>query len=296
MNQELVTIFQEDQQDRKASGLDPDYLQRDRARRQRVAELVAAGALASPDDYAMAAVVFQHGETPDDFLQAHRLAVKAVELGLKDIAWLAAAALDRHLVRQGKPVKYGCQNVRMGGIYRVPRIDPATTDEERAAWGIEPLAQILAQSSKDGLPSLTDLDSLAAGNLRITVRSLPRPLTWHSEMLPDRHATGLTTPSGRPVWANVQGWHWAETDAGDLHLGWTEILYAPELGHMVAQAERADLAEAEVDGRPAIWVNTGEPLWTLYAVAPEGDRVWAVTGLDRIEITHQMESLLGGAV
>jgi hypothetical protein len=34
-------------------------------------------------------------------------------------AWLAAAAMDRYLNRQGKPVKCGSQYVRMAGIYRV---------------------------------------------------------------------------------------------------------------------------------------------------------------------------------
>lgn len=292
MNQELVALFQEDQRDRRSAGLHEAYLERDRARRHRAAGIVAEGGLTCGDDYIMAAVIFQHGETSDDFLQAHRLALKALELGVADAAWLAAVALDRHLVRQGLPAKYGAQTVRMGGVYRVPRLDPTTTDEERKAWGIPSRADIIAQRTGPGRPPVTELGTLAVEGLRVTVLSLPRPLTWHAEMLPDRKASGLTAPSGRPVWVNVQGWHWAEQEAGEFELGWTQIPYAPELGHTVARAERAELAEAVVSGRPAIWVNTGEAVWTLYTRNAEGDAVWAVTGLRQEDVVLQMERLL----
>lgn len=292
MNQELVALFQEDQRDRRAAGLHEAYLERDRARRHRATQIVAEGGLTCGDDYIMAALLFQHGETPDDYLQAHRLAVKAVELEAKDVAWLAATALDRHLVRQGRPAKYGTQNVRMGGVYRVPRIEPSTSDEERGAWGIPPLADILAQRIAPGRPAVTELGSLSVEGLQITVLNLPRPLTWHSEMLPDRTSAGLTAPSGRPVWVNMQGWHWAENESGEFELGWTEIPYAPELGHTVAQADRAELMKATVLGRPAIWVCVDEAMWTLYAKNSTVDAVLAVTGIRQAEVALQMERLL----
>lgn len=75
-----------------------------------------------------------------------------------------------------------------------------------------------------------------------------------------------------------------------MQLGWIEIPYSPVLGHMVVQAERAEFDEASVAGRPAIWVNTGDGPWTLYARA--GAVVVAVTGRDRAEVLLQMEQRL----
>ncbi|HWI60569.1 MAG TPA: hypothetical protein VNT75_01885 [Symbiobacteriaceae bacterium] len=286
MNQELREIFEADQKDRANKGLHADYVERDRARRRRVQELAAAGELTTGEEYAMAAIVCQHGDTPDDYWQAHLLAQKAVELGETGISWLVAAGLDRHLVRQGKPARYGTQTVRMAGIYRVPRLDPATTDEERAALGIPPLAAILAQDRSPGRPPVTLVGSLEVPGLQVNVLSLPRPLTWHCEMLPDREATGLSTTSGLPVWRNVQGWHWTETPEGELALGWYDLPWAPVIGHMEAQIPSAEL----LAGDGGIWVRADGPYWTFYNA--KGERVWAVTGLSRSEIRQQMEQLM----
>lgn len=292
MNQELLAIINEDQADRAAAGLHADYLKRDRARRARVREIVAAGALPSADDYLVAALVFQHGETIDDYWQAHELAVKSKEMGHPLGPWLAAAAMDRYLNRQGKPVKYGTQYVLTAGIYRVPHTDPATTDEERQEWGVPPLAKLLAMDKGQGMPPTETLGALSVPGLTVTVLSLPRPLTFHTEMLPDRAPTGMTSPSGAPVWRNLQAWSWAEAPDGSLQIGWWEMPYAPELGHMVVKAAGAALEAGEAAGRPAIWVSTGDDLWTLYARTGAGDRVWAVTGRDRAEVGAQMERLL----
>lgn len=292
MNQELLAIIEADQQDRSSHGLPEDIRERDRARRQRVREIVAEGGLTCSDDFCVAALVFQHGEELSDFLQAHELARRSKELGHPVGAWLAAAALDRYLNRQGKPVKYGSQYVRMAGIYRVPRLDPATTDEERLAWAMPTRDDLLAMDKSRGMPDIARLGELEVPGLKVQVLSLPRPLTWHNDMVPGRQPAGITTPSGLPVWTNAQGWHWAEDAAGQLTQGWTAIPHAPVLGHMAVCAEKAELAEGTVAGRPAIWVCTGDALWTLYVVAPEGDQVWAVTGVDRQEVARQAEWLI----
>jgi hypothetical protein len=89
-------------------------------RRQRVNELLAEGRLTAPDDYFHAALIFQHGDTLEDIWQAHELARKAAEMGAtkamgyKDSLWLAAAALDRWLMYQGKPQKYSTNFVPDG--------------------------------------------------------------------------------------------------------------------------------------------------------------------------------------
>ncbi|HVZ58478.1 MAG TPA: SEL1-like repeat protein [Patescibacteria group bacterium] len=53
------------------------------------------------------ALLFQHGDTVKDYEKAHNFAKKAVEMGSNVTKWLYAATLDRLLVAQGKPQKFG---------------------------------------------------------------------------------------------------------------------------------------------------------------------------------------------
>ncbi len=154
MNKELQALFEQDQADRRAfEQLDHEQiqqmLQRDRERRQRVEELIGSEALQAPEDYFHAAMVFQHGEKLEDFWKAHELAMRGAELGHPDCRWLSAAAYDRWLMNQGKPQKYGTQyTTRDDGPYRLWDVDPNTTDEERAAWNVPPLAEALRQAEE----------------------------------------------------------------------------------------------------------------------------------------------------
>jgi hypothetical protein len=159
MNQELHDMFVADQEERNNHPAydTPEYWQlreRDAARRQRVQELIAQGLLTEPDDYFHAALIFQHGETLEDIWQAHELARKAAEMGAtqamgyKDSRWLAAAALDRWLMYQGKPQKYGTQFVPDGKGWRLWDVDPGTTDAERAANHVPSLQEQLKQAER----------------------------------------------------------------------------------------------------------------------------------------------------
>ncbi len=129
--------------------------ERDAQRRQRVSELLAQGGRSAPDDYFHAALIFQHGETLEDIWQAHELARKAAELGAtqsmgsKDSHWLAAAALDRWLMYQGKPQKYGTQFVPDGKCWRLWDVDADTTDAERLANYVPALQEQLTQAERN---------------------------------------------------------------------------------------------------------------------------------------------------
>jgi uncharacterized protein YqgQ len=87
MNTELQALYEQDQADRSVffEQLDTEQLkllrERDGARRQRVEELVRSEALQAGEDYFHAAMVFQHGETRDDYWRAHELAKRGAELG-----------------------------------------------------------------------------------------------------------------------------------------------------------------------------------------------------------------------
>ncbi len=141
-NKELLALFVEDQEDRKGD-LPAELPERDRKRRRRVDELIATGALTEPEDYFHAAMVFQHGETLDDYWRAHELARKGADLGHRGARWLAAAAYDRWLLRQGRPQKYGTQYVPEGERWRRRRPcynRPGAQGMECAAIGGSPSA------------------------------------------------------------------------------------------------------------------------------------------------------------
>ncbi len=173
MNHELQTLFEADQQERQNFAEDNanDYAAKvqeirahDAQRRQRVTELIAQGVLKVAEDYYHAAMIFQHGETPEEIWQAHQLASTASELGFSSARWLAAASLDRWLMYQGKPQKYGTQIVSDGKRYRLWDVDPTITDEDRAAYNVPPLTELPGYleevTRQNPPPSLGDLEGL----------------------------------------------------------------------------------------------------------------------------------------
>jgi hypothetical protein len=149
INAELYKIYTEDQGDRAGGPDKIDWAvvsERDRKRRARVLEIVQAGELKAADDYYHAAMVFQHGNSPDDYQRAHELASKAAELDpAHPVArWLAAASKDRYLWSVGKPQIYGTQFKKDSpdGKWTIEPIDEAAvTDEERRKSGVPTLAE-----------------------------------------------------------------------------------------------------------------------------------------------------------
>lgn len=151
MNPELAALFDADHRDRDphpAFGT-PAYLdlrRRDAARRARVLEL--ASTFIAPEDFFRAAWIMQHGDDVDDVARAREFALKAAGLGVRPARWLAAAALDRWLMYQGKPQRYGTNIVPDGVRQRLWDVDPATTDADRAAWDVPPLAEMVKRARK----------------------------------------------------------------------------------------------------------------------------------------------------
>jgi ketosteroid isomerase-like protein len=157
LNAELARLYDEDQGDRAMAYDKIDWAQvnpRDEARRKRVDEIIAAGGARAADDYYHAAMVYQHGNKPDEIQRAHDLAVKAVELDPShdSAKWLAAAAEDRKLMYEYKPQKWGTQYKKIDGKWVVWPVDPAITDEQRDAWNVPPLAEAQAQAARLNAP------------------------------------------------------------------------------------------------------------------------------------------------
>jgi hypothetical protein len=160
MNAELAAIFEADQGDRQGSNLDWQVVKpRDEAREKRVNEILAGGGAKVSADYFHAAMVFQHGGTPAHALRAHELALEAVKLdGSNDPArWLAAASLDRKLMYEKKPQRYGTQFHREGdGPWVLWEVDPSVTDAEREEWNVPALddarKRVAQMNQKEGAP------------------------------------------------------------------------------------------------------------------------------------------------
>lgn len=109
-NAEMKAIFDEDQRVRTSGPVDWQAVNgTDAARRVRVHQLLAAGALHTGSDFYEAAMVFQHGDSPPDYLLAHTLAMIAMSKGNAAGAWIAAATLDRYLQKSGQKQIFGTQ-------------------------------------------------------------------------------------------------------------------------------------------------------------------------------------------
>ena len=158
-NAELKTLKQEDQASRgvPAEGIGK-ITRTDNDRIRRVLELLAQGAVQTPEDKFNAALVLQHtgltfcekrlvGQSPYNYLLAHFLARESFDAGYADARMLVAATIDRYLAFTEGRQKYGTNyvfNQKTGKEELVP-IDRNVPDSERARYGVEPLAELLKQ-------------------------------------------------------------------------------------------------------------------------------------------------------
>lgn len=125
------------------------------ARRTAVLALRAAGQLRTAAEQFAAATVLIYSESIVEVAAAEALALGA--MGKEPRArQLAATAYDRQRLLRGEAQKFGTQLVEKHGRLELWPVDPATTDSERAKWGLPALAEIrrrlTAQSSFDPGP------------------------------------------------------------------------------------------------------------------------------------------------
>ena len=118
--------------------------------RAEVLGLLREGRLSTAQDMEKAATIFNHGRCLDHFALASVLAAEAVARGSTQARRTYAVTLDRYLVAAGRPQKFGTQMRGVPGqpgACEVAPVDPATTDEERRAYGVEPLADLRAKAA-----------------------------------------------------------------------------------------------------------------------------------------------------
>ena len=143
-NEELKQLYKEDQGDRHGKIDWKVVSKRDEERRTRVLEMLEAKQVVTSNDYANAAMIFQHGGDTIASTMAVNLMRKAIELDPKRNKWLLAAAIDRDLMRKKKPQIYGTQYVKSSAEaqWELYELDPTKiTDEERMEYGVETIAQ-----------------------------------------------------------------------------------------------------------------------------------------------------------
>jgi hypothetical protein len=130
----------------------PEYAAlRARDRERRTSALAALNRLraadaAVPEALYHASWLLNHGDEPEEARLAHHLSREAAVRGYAPARWPAAASYDRWCMYEGRPQKYGTQFVPDGVRYRLWEMEPGTTDAERAAWGVPPLAQQLQRA------------------------------------------------------------------------------------------------------------------------------------------------------
>lgn len=138
-NAELNAIVAADQADRQPAIASIDWTEvskRDAARRKQVLALIANDDLHTSKDFEQAALVFQHGDSADDILLAHVLAVTALGLNHpgSEGRRMAALTLDRYLTRSGQSQIFGTQ-------FNMPDITDPTN------WTMDPYNETLLSDS-----------------------------------------------------------------------------------------------------------------------------------------------------
>jgi hypothetical protein len=141
-NPELERIYQEDQAERsKGKKPGPDAAERDRERLKRVVALLDAGAARTADDYFHAAQVYNHGDTAEEYLRGHELAMLAAAKGNTQALFLSAASLDRFLRSIGRPQVFGTQYNSQGNKATMEPYDRSMSDALRTAFGVPSLKE-----------------------------------------------------------------------------------------------------------------------------------------------------------
>ena len=111
----------------------------DPIRRERVMKLIADGVPVTGRDFHNAALVLQHGQSPEAYRLAHELSIIAVALSDAEAAWLVSRTYDRMLFNMGHRQRFGTQ---YRGDRVLPMDDTAVNDRMRLALQSRKLAEM----------------------------------------------------------------------------------------------------------------------------------------------------------
>lgn len=130
----------EDQSENPGNISAAEYYRHGDARRAEVRKLLAAGKITSGEDFSDAALIFQHGQTPEEFLFAHVLAVEGLIRGGSADKWIVASTLDRYLQSVNQPQVFGTQypGDKAAGNVPKPQVDPHVLNIQRTQQPYNP--------------------------------------------------------------------------------------------------------------------------------------------------------------
>jgi ribosomal 50S subunit-recycling heat shock protein len=297
-NPQLAALFAEDQDDTVTFRGAESFLA-SQPRRAMAQRMVEQGLIRTANDYFHAAMLLQHGEKLEHWRQARELAIKAAEMGHPRARYMAAAALDRWLMRQGKPQKYGTHSWPDKDGWRVWNYDPATTDEERAEWDVPPLAELLSRVR--GLAE-GRTPAEAANDPIVTVEYAGTRIALYSWYLEEASGNSPSYEIVRPGDASprrlpssvTSTWRfgplWCGKGADDVvAVTWRYCRWQP-VGHAVTEGDVEKLAEAI--GEKPIWLNEEGRVWSRVARRIPSGGCWLVGGsLSRSELLQVIDSL-----
>jgi hypothetical protein len=141
---ELQKIAHDDQADREwqMKGVQPTQemlekmAERDLERRKRVGEILGEGCFKSANDYAAAYIVYQHGNTSDQYFQAFLWSKQALAMGKSNMKGEVAMAVDRYLVSKGQKELFGTQatQTKLGGCWCIQPIEDSFPEKIRSEY------------------------------------------------------------------------------------------------------------------------------------------------------------------
>lgn len=153
LDPDLLRLFLEQRQERgtpPAAEATAALVERAAGRRRAASARVEGGGVKKPEDAFHAAAVLVESDRLAEVERATGLARQALagDPDLLAARPLVATGVDRELMLAGKPQKFGTQLVEVDGEWKVYDVDPATTDAERAEWGLPPLAEAHARAAE----------------------------------------------------------------------------------------------------------------------------------------------------
>jgi hypothetical protein len=159
-NSELTQMYALDQSEREGANVDWTALyHHDVERRAHLKVLLEGGKVQSAGDYFHAAMIYQHGQTPDDYLLAHLLAVTAISKGSQDARWLSAATMDRYLRSIWQPQSSRSSDKEPWS--HDPMNEKLVSDSMRSALCVVPLSkqkENFAKVGANGMPGRTSIE------------------------------------------------------------------------------------------------------------------------------------------
>jgi hypothetical protein len=137
-----------DRQQGVFASLEATYEERQESRRAKVRSFIAEAKLESAEDHVFAAAILASSPAPEDLAAAQRIGLRAAEMGDGRGFRVAAEAIDRQAMHAGSPQRYGTQYYYEEVLqkWRLYAVDPHTTDAERKAMGVAPMAQLMERT------------------------------------------------------------------------------------------------------------------------------------------------------